>query len=382
MNRWKPTVKKLEAEPLAAEVVKDERELLRKGRALFRESRHPEASAVFEDALKAYPKSVGARLGLGLVLLRQRRGEEALKQFVEARTLDPLQPKAYVLEGQALINQGQFDQAILTFQNALNLDPKSVKALVGLGQALVRQARYSEAQRFLQTALSYNPSKVLPRLLLAEIHLEQGQEATAMAELRLALDIDPGHVRAAMQLARLLIAATHRLDAEQVLQGTFAQVAEEESSLVQLGRAALEMEFYPLAEAALLGALRLNPGRTAIRLSVVEALLANGKLQEAEAQVQELPQSGQTASLVHKLLGDIHLQRKQFRLAVEEYRATVLHLPDNEQLLAELNQELAAGVEAADWEDLAESLQPSVADRVAGETERMSQHRKQRRERR
>jgi thioredoxin-like negative regulator of GroEL len=181
----------------------------------------------------------------------------------------------------------------------------------------------------------------------------------------------------------LLIAANNRLDAEQVLRGVFVHVSDEESSLVQLGRAALEMEWYPLAEEALLGALQLNPGRTAIRLTLVEALLANGKLQEAEAQVQELPQSGQTASLVHKLLGDIHLQRKHFRLAVEEYRATVLHLPDNAQLLAELNQELAAtGVEAADWEDLAETLQPSLADRVAGETERMSQNRKQRRERR
>lgn len=353
---------------------------MRKGRSLFREERHDEARLIFQALLASNAKSVGAHLGLGLVLLREGQPEEAMSHFVEARKLDPLQPKAYVLEGQALIGLDHFEQAIMAFQNAFNLDPKSVKALVGLGQALLRQQRYEEALGQLQTALRYNPRKVLPRLLLAEIHREQGRAGAAVAELRLALEIDPGHVRAVSLLAKLLVAENDRAEAERVLQAGVSHSLEQGASLVQLGRAALELELYPVAEAALQAALPFNPGRTAIRLSLVEALLANGKLQEAEQHVQALPQNGETASLVHKLLGDIHLQRKQFRLAVEEYRATVLHLPDNEQLLEELKQELSASGERADWEELAEVLQPSVADHVAEETQRIRQNRKQRRD--
>lgn len=378
MTQWEPTVKKLSAEP----PTNDEREGLRKGRALFREGRFDDARLVFEDLLAGFPRSAGAHLGLGLVLLRRGSPEEARVHFVEARKLDPLLPKAYVLEGQALMEQGHFEPAKVAFRDALNLDPKSVRAMVGLGQSLLRQRRYDEALEPLQTALRYEPRKVLPRLLLAEIHGERGRTREAITELRLVLEIDPHHVRAAALLARWLVADTDRDGAERVLRAVVSGSLEESANLVQLGRAALDLEFYQVAEETLLAALHRDPDRTAIRLSLVEALLANGKLEAAEQQVRKLPQNGQTASLVHKLLGDVHLRRKQFRLAVEEYRATVLHLPDNEQLLEELKRELSASGEANEWEELAEALQPSVADRVAEETQRIRQSRKQRRERR
>ncbi|HRD65241.1 MAG TPA: tetratricopeptide repeat protein [Candidatus Competibacter sp.] len=379
MSKWKPTIKKLNADEPPA---KDERESLRKGRSLFREGRYDEAQYEFERLLADSPKSAGAHLGIGLVLLRRGLPAEAGAHFVEARKLDPLLPKAYVLEGQSLMEQGHFEPAMMAFRDALNLDPKSVKAMVGLGQSLLRQKRYSEALEPLQTALRYEPRKVLPRLLLAEVHSEQGRVGNAIAELRLALEIDPRHVRAATLLAKSLVAESDRDGAERVLHAVVAESLEESANLVQLGRAALELEFYPVAEQALLEALRCNPDRTAIRLSLVEALLANGKLEAAEQQVQKLPQNGQTASLVHKLLGDVHLRRKQFRLAVEEYRATVLHLPDNEQLLEELKRELSTSGETVEWEELAEALQPSVADRVAEETQRVRQSRRQRRDQR
>lgn len=379
MSKWKPTIKKLSADEPP---IKDERESLRKGRSLFREGRYDEAQCEFEELLASSPKSTGAHLGMGLVLLRRGLPEEAGAHFVEARKLDPLLPKAYVLEGQALMDRGHFEPAVMAFRDALNLDPKSVKAMVGLGQALLRQKRYDEALEPLRTALRYEPRKILPRLLLAEIHSERKRAEDAIAELRLVLEIDPRHVRAATLLAKLLVAESDRDGAEQVLHAVVSDSLEESTNLVQLGRAALELEFYRVAEKALLEALRCGPDRTTIRLSLVEALLANGKLDAAEQQIQKLPQNGQTASLVHKLLGDVHLRRKQFRLAVEEYRATVLHLPDNEQLLEELKRELSASGEMVEWEELAEALQPSVADRVAEETQRVRQNRRQRRERR
>ena len=133
----------------------------------------------------------------------------------------------------------------------------------------------------------------------------------------------------------------------------------------------------PLVDSCALNeALRQDPGRTSVRLRLVEALLANGHLEEAERQARELPQNSQIAPLMHKLLGDIHYRRQQFQLAVEEYRATVLHLPDHEQLLSDLERELV--VSEGDWEELAEELQPSIATRVADETRRLRQNRRNR----
>ncbi len=376
MIQWQPTVKKLGHEPAP---IQDERERLRKARVLFREGRHDEARTEFEALQAGNPKSANARLGIGMVFLRQECFAEALACFTEARTLDPLLPQAYVLEGQALLKLGQVEPAILTFQNALNLDPKSIRAMIGLGQALLRQQHYDEALTQLRAALRYDPRKAQPRLLIAGIHRERGQPEAAMAELRLALESEPSHVRTAIFLARLQVAGNERAAAEQTLRGVMARWPEDREdhlAAAQIGRAALELELYPFAEEALREALRRDPDRTSTRLRLVEALLANGHLEEAEQHAQDLPQSSQVAPLVHKLLGDIHYQRQQFQSAVEQYRATVLHLPDHEQLLSDLESELAASDNA--WEELAEGFQPVIANRVADETDRFRQNRRNR----
>lgn len=376
MTQWQPTVKKLGHD--LAPPLQDERERVRKGRALFREGRYDEAHTEFEALRVSNPRSANAQLGIGAVLWRQDRLEEALACFTEARNLDPLLPQAYVFEGQVLVKLGQFDRAIMAFQNALNLDPKSVRAMIGLGQALLRQQRDDEALTQLQAALRYDPRKVQPRLLIASLYREHGQPEAALAELRLALECEPGHVRAAISLARLQVAQGERDAAEQTLRGVMARWPEDEdrSAAAQLGRAALELELYPFAETALREALRRDPDRTSTRLRLVEALLANGRLEDAEHYAQELPQNSQIAPLVHKLLGDIHYQRQQFQSAVEQYRATVLHLPDHEQLLSDLESELAASDSA--WEELAEGFQPVIANRIADEIDRFRQNRRNR----
>lgn len=374
MTQWQPMVKKLDGPP-AAPVV-GERERLRRGRALFQEGRYDEALGEFEMLRAEQPASAQAWLGIGLVRRRQQQMDEALACFSEACRLDPLLPKAYVLEGQALLEQGQLDRAMLAFQSALNLDPKSVKAMTGFGQVLRRQQRYEEALTQLRAALRYDPRKVQPRLLIAEIYRERDETAAALNELRLVLEIAPGHVRAAIVLARLLLATGEPDAASEVLSAALARVAEGDAgAAAQLGRAALELQLYAVAEAALRTALQHEPERMSIRLRLVEALLASGQLAEAEHQAAELPQNSAIAPLVHKLLGDIHYKRQQFQLAVEQYRATVLHLPDHEQMLSDLESELAAG---GDWEELAEELQPSVAGRVAAEARRLRQDRRHR----
>ena len=375
MTQWQPTVKKLGHDP-ALLPVQDEREYLRKGRVLFREGHYDEARAEFEALQANNPQSASARIGIGMVFWRQDDLEKALACFTEARTLDPLLPKAYVLEGQALTELGRFEPAMLAFQSALNLDPKSTKAMTGLGQALARQQRYEEALILLQTALRYDPRKAQPRLLIAGIYRDCGQPDAAMAELRRALEFRPDHVRAAILLARLQVASGARDAAESLLRNVLTRLTEDHSAIAQLGRAALELELYPFAEEALREALHRDPDRTSTRLRLVEALLANGKVEDAARHAQELPQNNQIAPLVHKLLGDIHYQRQQFQSAVEEYRATVLHLPGHEQLLSELEQELAASDNA--WEELAEGFQPVIANQVTDETRRLRQNRRNR----
>lgn len=82
---------------------------------------------------------------------------------------------------------------------------------------------------------------------------------------------------------------------------------------------------------------------------------------------------------MHKLLGDLYYQRGQFRIAVEEYRATVLSVPAlAEQLVALVDETDEAADE--DWASVADSYQPSLTHILNDQTERLRETRARRRD--
>ncbi|MFO1372795.1 MAG: hypothetical protein U1F42_10525 [Candidatus Competibacteraceae bacterium] len=114
------------------------------------------------------------------------------------------------------------------------------------------------------------------------------------------------------------------------------------------------------------------------QLYLVEALIGTNKLEEAEDCLKKLPLNSEFAGLIHKLLGDIYHQRKQFRIAVEEYRAAVLGVPELASEYATLNDDIDSD-RGDDWENLAEIYQPPLTNVVTEQAERLRHDRTRRR---
>lgn len=369
-SQWKPAIKRLST---------NERELLVKGKKLLRQKNYEEAMLEFNAVLDKNPQSVNALLGIGLIHLKQENFEQALLFFRQAKALDPLKPKPYLLEGLVSLRQGDTENAEQAFRAALSLDPRSHRALLGLGEILMNRQLYDEALAQLREALRYNPQLTAPRLLAAKIHARRGKLDEAVAEIRTVLEIDPGQAKAYLQLARLYETGGDREKAAEVLNLAVTQLPKENSSIyLKLGRLAVDLKCFEIAEKICCEIINLNPKRTVARICLVEALIGSGKLEEAERHLKSLPLRNEFATLIHKLLGDVYYQRGQFRIAVEEYRATLLGIPELAEELKILDEEVDEG-QTGDWESLAEVYQPTLANAVTDQTERLRARRRDQR---
>ncbi|MFO1372794.1 MAG: tetratricopeptide repeat protein [Candidatus Competibacteraceae bacterium] len=185
-GQWKPAVKRVNV---------DERERLKRGKALLRQKDYNEALTEFKAILENNPKSINALLGIGLIYLKQEQLDEALPWLRQAKSLDPLQPKPYFLEGMVLSQQGDLEGAEQAFRAALAIDPRLNRALIGLGEVLLSRQRYDEALAQCEAA-RYNPQQTAARLLIAKIYVEQHKINEAITEIRTVLEIDPSQIRA------------------------------------------------------------------------------------------------------------------------------------------------------------------------------------------
>lgn len=369
-STWKPTVKRLES---------GERDRLKAAKGLLRKKQYEEALTEFEAVLEKNTQSISALLGIGLIHLRQKAFDEALMRFKQAKALDPLQPKPYLLEGVALLRLGHLDEAQHAFESALSLDARSHRALFGLGEVLLNKKRYQEALSRLREALRYNPQWTAPRFLITKLYAEQEKHEEAIRELQAILEIDTAQTRASIQMARLYASQKMPEKAAGILKAAMTKTVNDNgSAYLKMGLVANELKLYDIAENAFRSLLASQPNRLIVQLYLIEAMIGNGKFDEAEAALRKLPLNKQYGGLIHKLLGDIYYQRGQFRIAVEEYRATVLSIPDLAEQAVGLLDDGDDNPED-EWESLADHYQPSLANVLAEQTDRLREVRARRR---
>lgn len=359
-----------------------ERERLKMGKSLLRKKRYDEALVEFDAVLEKNPISINGLMGAGLVCLKRGQPDEALSRFRRAKELDPLQPKPYLLEGMALRRLEHLEESAHAFNSVLSLDSRSHRALLGLGELALHQKHYERALAHLRGALRYNPQWLTPRFLIAKTLAEQAKIDEAIEELKAVLAIDAGQSRAYIQIARLYSSRDQIEAAADILQLALSKLPPDHlSAYLKIGLAANQIRLYAIAETAFRAILALQPNRQIVQLHWIEALIGAGRLDAAEAALKKLPVNKQSGALVHKLLGDLYYQRGQFKIAVEEYRATVLGIPG----LAEQPSQLLVETDEApedDWEGLADSYQPSLTHVLGNQTERLRETRARRRDQR
>ncbi|MBD1924898.1 tetratricopeptide repeat protein [Trichocoleus sp. FACHB-90] len=303
------------------------------GVALQKQGRLDEALAQFKSVLQDNPTSMRANLGAGNIEFKQKHYDEALVYYQAAIRLDPLKPIPILKAGKAYLKQRNWDKALEQFKAVVSLDPKAVQAYTGLGQVLARQGKYEQAIQEFRKALSLDPQLLMIRIRLAQAYIDQEKLAEAASELKTAININP----------------------------------QKWISYAELGRVYLKQNNYSGASEVLRQAVELNPDvPSSVRLSLVEALIQENKLEEAATLLREVPQSKQLAPRQHKLWGDIYHRQGLHREATEAYRAATLLAAEGDA-----DSDMMDNLEALEdqdddgWEELAESYKSSADSLVS-----------------
>ena len=155
-----------------------------KGMALLAKGDAQAAQPALEQAVQAWPRFVGARMGLAEALLDLGKSDQARSQALVILKQAPENLEARLLLGTLADAAGDLDGAKEYYLDALQLDPTYAPAANNLAYILVRQGGdLDEALRLATIALEKMPDDALVLDTVGLIHLRRGEPELARGYL-------------------------------------------------------------------------------------------------------------------------------------------------------------------------------------------------------
>jgi len=349
-SRWTPRIRRV--------ATGNEQERLIYAVSLLRERKFEEAGEELRRILDQNERSLGATMGLGITYLATRKPQEALSCFQKAMEIDPMDAQPPLRAGFAAMGLGERDQAAIYFSSALELDPTQAQAHLGLAMVLQKDDDPQPALDHARAALRGDPELHFARILIAQLQRKAGNVDAAIEELDSLLRAHPGQPAAAVMLASIYSEKNQDERALKLLENT-SKLRPDQASIWSLqGRLRMKSKDYAGAEEAFRQAAKLRTRDVFGPLRIVEALIPQGKYDEATELLQKVPRRGPAAALSFKYYGDIYAARKIYDEAVSSYRAAMLKSKDGQGAVAELEAEL--GERIADPKVALEKYQAAV----------------------
>jgi tetratricopeptide (TPR) repeat protein len=245
----------------------------------LQEGPDPEAAvATYRQALRLGGNAAAVYSNLGLIPYALRRWDEAIEDFRKALEIDPNFAPAYNNLGLALRRRFSRPEAVRDFRVALWLDPEMAPAHHNLGEIRADEGGLDEAIASYRQALRIDPEFAWAEYMLGVALVGRGRLDEANGRHQRAVRTDPADARAHYQTFGHALAegTTHYQQAAGI---------DPKFTLSHNGLGITPRDADRLDEA--IGhyekALRINPGLFKAHASLGQALLALGRLREAEA---------------------------------------------------------------------------------------------------
>ena len=314
--------------------------------ALMREEHFNDARDELLVLLHEDENSIPARMMLGAVYLRQQMHVDALDQFKYAIALEPMQVQAHVLAGTCCLRLNDIDAAQALLRTALDLDPKQATGHVAMAQLSVQTGDAAAAVSHLEEALRLDPQMESARMLKARLLSQAGNLDAAIEELTSLVHTNPEHTGASLQLAMMLRQKGHNEAAVELIEAAVKSNPESAKIWDLLGRMKTVVKDYGGAEQAFREAIAHKTTDRATPLRLVDTLIKQGKLDRAREMLQTMPRRGRMKAVVQRFYGDIYAARKLYDEAVESYRASILHTPGGDEIMAAIDAAAGPGADS------------------------------------
>jgi tetratricopeptide (TPR) repeat protein len=265
------------------------------------------------------------------------------------------------------------DRAITEYQKAIAADPGSLFLRVQLAELYWRVSRLEDAVNEVQSVLKGNPDDIQAHRLLARIYFSSmgdsnsgtgtpGMLEKTIAEFEAVHRLDPDDADSALMLGRLYKADNQPKKAEALFEKVLSDNPESRNVLVNLAQLYFDQGDYAKiisllesvpdsrmdpallyllgssyaqtreldkAEEVFKKALEREPDSEDIRRAYAESLMAEGKMEEARAQLQEIVKSDPQSPMSYVRLAQLDRQMGNFDDAGKELEQARGLAPDN-----------------------------------------------------
>jgi tetratricopeptide (TPR) repeat protein len=283
-----------------------------------------------DDAIEILKQGVdvsegGTELSYNLARIYAGQGEQdkARELLVQGTLDDPGNPRVHLILSEYLGSQGDLEAALLAAEAAGKADPESRQAqmrkaelLVDMGFREKEQDKIVAASNLVNEVLAKAPTDADALLVRSKIEMAEGRPAASVESLQAAIQTRPNWPDAhfllgsalalvgdtngsRMELARALELDGRMLKARALLAQVHAELGEHEYAVEQ-GRAYLQV----------------NPDDTATRILVAQSLVRLGKLDDADTELQKMPEEGRSAEALYAI-GRIQMARGDVKSARE-----------------------------------------------------------------
>ena len=245
---------------------------------------------------------------------------------------------AHLGRGRARLALGDEEGGLADLTRAVQLEPDAPTSAQELGDVLYIRGRYSEAAEYYLQAVDSGGQDAGARYRLAASLVQLNRSDDALQHLEAALEIDPSHGEARLLLGTLLNAQGRHIHAERELRAARAHIDADGNYFTELGN----------------------------------ALLRQGKLDEAEQVARNFVRFDTGDARSHTLLGDVFFQRKQYEPARIELIQALQATPNDPRAQVALAQTwLAIGKRQGDRGDLQKARQVLESAQGVPEAERV-----------
>jgi Flp pilus assembly protein TadD len=270
-----------------------------------------------DESIAAYRKSVAAKpdvfesnLNLGIQLAKA--GQPDADQFLRAAT--HLTPTSHVAEGHErawlslahVLEATKPDDAVSAYRQAAELQPKDPEPHLAAAQLLEKQNKFSDAESEYKQALALDSSSNAPT----------GDALTG--------------------LANLCMRGRHFPEAEQYLRKLVATQPGNAAAHIELGRVLAADGKNDDAVAELQAGVKLAPADTSVQRDLADLYTTVGKNDQAEAVYRTLVAGDPNDAGLHRELGESLLRQKKFAGAQQEFLTTIKLKPDSAEVYGDL----------------------------------------------
>jgi tetratricopeptide (TPR) repeat protein len=340
------------------------RKYIESGKKYMEEKKYDSAVIQFKKALQIDPRYSEAHYELGQAELAQQHWAAAFREFSTATDQDPNNVKAhlaiatlwwqarkyndaeeharfvvehdprnldgYLLLGNVLLGEKHTQEAIDIYTKAIALEPNNAGPYLNRGVAYASIKQDGPAEQDLHKAISVDPKAMAAYYALSSFYTNKGDSKKAEETLRLAIQNappeDPGPY---LRLAALLLREGRTADGEQVVQQLREKQPNSAVVAVAIGDYYLASRDNNAAVKEFQRGLNIDPKNQDLQLHLLETLIGDGKIDEANALTDKLLKDNPGDILARVTHARLLAIKGNSQEAVVQLREVIKDAPEN-----------------------------------------------------